>query len=128
MGDCPIKNFGDYDPMTVDYTPNHIPRTERFLNVLYALAIIIFGAIGLTTGELLIPGKRTSGPNGIALQGFSAWAMYAAMICACVVLLSVVADHYDRRNNEFSYRRFARIGKILGWSFFILSLALYAFG
>ena len=114
--------------MPSDHTPNHIPKAERFLNAVYAAVIIALGAIGLTTGELLIPGKRTSGPNGVALQGLPAWVMYAAMICACAVLLSVFADHYDRRNNEISYRRFAQIGKILGRSFFFLSLALYAFG
>lgn len=107
------------------YTPNQIPRAERLLNILYAVVIIAFGAIGLTTGELLLPGKRTSSPNGLALHGLPALAMYAAMICACAVLLSVVVDHYDRRNNEINYRRFAQIGKILGWSFFFLSLVLY---
>src|SRR5688572_20792600 len=114
--------------MHSDHTPNHIPKSERVLNSVYAVVIIVLGTIGLTTGELLIPGKRSSGPNGIVLQGPSAWVMYAAMVCACAVLLSVLADHYDRRNNETGYRRFARIGKILGWSLFFLSLALYGFG
>lgn len=114
--------------MNSDHTPNHIPKAERFLNAVYAAVIVVLGAIGLTTGELLIPGRRSSGPNGLALQGPSAWAMYAAMVCACAVLLSVFADHYDRRNNEINYRRFAQIGKVLGWSFFFLSLALYALG
>ena len=114
--------------MSTDHTPNHIPKTERFLNAVYAAVIIVLGVIGLTTGELLIPGRRTSGPTGLGLQGPAAWAMYAAMVCACAVLLSVFADHYDRRNNATSYRRFAQIGKILGWSLFCLSLALYVFG
>lgn len=114
--------------MTADYTPNHIPRSERFLNVLYALVIIAFGVLGLTTGDLLLPGKRTGSPNGVALQGLSAWVMYAAMICACAVLISVLVDHYDQRNNEINYRRFAQTGKFLGWFLFFLSLALYAFG
>lgn len=114
--------------MAADYTPNHIPRSERFLNVLYAVVIIALGVIGLTTGELLLPGKRTSGPNGVALQGMTAWLMYAAMFCACAVLLSVVVDHYDRRNNEINYRRFAQVGKIVGWVLFILAMALHAFG
>ena len=114
--------------MPSDHTPNHIPKSERFLNAVYAIAIIALGTIGLTTGELLIPGKRTIGPNGVALQGPSAWLMYAAMVCACAVLLSVFADHYDRRDNEIRYRRFAQIGKILGWSLCFMSLALYAFG
>ena len=114
--------------MSSDHTPNHIPKAERFLNAVYAAVIIALGAIGLTTGELLIPGRRSSGPNGLALQGPSAWAMYAAMLCACAVLLSVFADHYDRRDNAMSYRRFAQIGKFLGWALFGLSLALYALG
>jgi hypothetical protein len=114
--------------MSPDHTPNHIPKAERFLNAVYAAVIIVLGAIGLTTGELLIPGRRSSGANGLALQGPPAWAMYAAMVCACAVLLSVFADHYDRRNNAISYRRFAQIGKYLGWSLFCLSLGLYAFG
>ena len=114
--------------MSSDHTPNRIPKAERFLNAIYATVIIVLGVIGLTTGELLIPGKRSSGPNGLALQGPPAWVMYAAMVCACAVLLSVFADHYDRRNNETGYRRFAQIGKYLGWSLFCLSLVLYAFG
>lgn len=108
--------------------PNHISKAERFLNAVYAAVIIVLGAIGLTTGELLIPGRRSAGPNGLALEGPAAWAMYAAMICACVVLLSVFVDHYDRRDNAARYRGFAQIGKILGWSLFCLSLALYALG
>ena len=114
--------------MRSGHTPNHIPKSERWLNAVYAIAIIALGTIGLITGELLLPGRRSSGPTGVALQGPAAWVMYAAMVCACVVLLSVFADHYDRRNNEISYRRFAQVGKILGWSFFFLSLALYALG
>ena len=110
------------------HTPNHIPRSERIINVLYASVIIGLGAVGLTTGSLLLPGKRTSTANGVALQGLSAWIMYAAMLCAAAVLLSVVVDHYDRRNNEVNYRRFAQIGKVLGWFLCFLSLAVYAFG
>lgn len=110
------------------HVPNRIPASQRFLDVLYASVIIGFGALGLFKGELLLPGKRTSGPNGIALQGVSAWIMYGAMLCATCVLLSSVVDHYDRRNNESGYRRFVQVGKIAGWSLFVLALALHAFG
>ena len=114
--------------MKPEHSPNRIPRSERVLNALYALVILALGALGLFKGELLLPGKRTSGPNGAALQGFSAWLMYGAMACAICVLLSSVVDHYDRRNNEVSYRRFAQWGKVCGWSLFALALALHAFG
>jgi hypothetical protein len=46
------------------------------------------------------------------------------MICACLVMLSVVVDHYDERNNETNYKLFADIFKYLGWAFFILSLIM----
>jgi hypothetical protein len=48
--------------------------------------------------------------------------MYGAMLCACVVLLSVVADHYDRRDNEQHYRTLADVGKCIGWGLFGLSI------
>jgi hypothetical protein len=50
--------------------------------------------------------------------------MYGAIICACLVMLSVVVDHYDKRNNERSYTFFADLFTYLGWGFFILSLAM----
>jgi hypothetical protein len=45
------------------------------------------------------------------LQGLPAWLAGARLASAAANLLSVVADHYDKRNNENQYRSFAR------WSF-----------
>lgn len=50
--------------------------------------------------------------------------MYGAMICACLVMLSVVADHYDRRNNEISYRVLANLFRFCGWALFVVSLIM----
>ncbi len=110
------------------HVPNRIPAAQRFLDILYALVIIAFGALSLFKGDLLLPGKRTSGSNGMVLHGVSAWVMYGAMLCAICVLLSSVVDHYDRRNNEGSYRRFVRAGKICGWSLFVSALVLHVLG
>jgi hypothetical protein len=111
--------------MKPGYIPNRIPGSERFINVLYALFILALGVLGLFYGELLLPGKRTSGPTGVGLQGLPAWCMYGAMVCAICVLLSSVVDHYDSRDNEVNYRRFAQVGKVCGWSLFFLALVLY---
>jgi hypothetical protein len=43
---------------------------------------------------------------------------------ACLVMLSVVVDHYDKRNNETNYKLFADIFRVLGWGFFVLSLVM----
>ena len=111
--------------MKPDYTPNHVHWSKRFINVLYAMVLLALGALGLFKGELLLPGKRTSGPTGIAMHGLSAWLMYAAMVCAVAVLLSTVVDHYDRRNNEATYRRFTKVGKVAGWVLLALALVLH---
>ncbi|MEP6881744.1 MAG: hypothetical protein ABI866_07115 [Dokdonella sp.] len=113
--------------MTDSYQPNHIPATERAINILFAIVIIAVGLVSFTTGELLLPGKRTSGPNGISMQGAPAWCMSIAMVCACIVLLSVVVDHYDRRNNERYYRRIASVSKTIGWCAFAASLTIHLF-
>lgn len=42
-----------------------------------------------------------------------------AFVCACLVLLSMVVDHYDERNK---YKIFAKGCKYLGWLLFALAL------
>jgi len=50
--------------------------------------------------------------------------MYGAFVCASVVMLSVIVDHYDKRDNEATYQNFANIFRFAGWGFFILSMIL----
>lgn len=74
-----------------------------------------YGGCGAVIDDLYIPGKRS---RGIHLHGEPLLIMYGAFICAALNLLSVVIDHYDRRNNERNYRRFAKIAQIMGWVLF----------
>jgi hypothetical protein len=46
------------------------------------------------------------------------------MICATLNLLSVVADHYDERNNETNYRFFAKVTGSLGWILVVVAIVL----
>lgn len=50
--------------------------------------------------------------------------MHGAFICASLVMLSVAVDHYDKRDNEINYKRFADTFRVIGWNFFILSLII----
>ena len=106
------------------YTPNRIPFKERITNTLFSLGLFTYGSYGLWLNDLYVPGKRG---RGVHLHGVPAWVMYGAIICACLVMLSVVVDHYDTRANEINYKHFADIFRRLGWSFFILSLILGIF-
>jgi TRAP-type C4-dicarboxylate transport system permease small subunit len=103
------------------YTPNHIPQNERVTNILVSICLLLYGGYGIWVNDLYIPGKRS---RGIHLHDVPAWVMYGAFICACLVMLSVVVDHYDKRNNEINYKRFADTFRVLGWCFFWLSLVL----
>jgi len=113
----------DSDNMRKDffYTPNHIPAEERTKNILSSITLFLYGSYGVYVNDLYIPGKRS---KGIHLHDVPCWIMFGAIICACLVMLSVVVDHYDQRNNETNYRLFANIFRGLGWGFFIASLVI----
>lgn len=103
------------------YVPNHIPGKERVSNLIFSVLLFAYGTFGVYINDLYIPGKRS---KGVHLHNLAAWVMYGAMICACLVMFSVIVDHYDRRNNEEPYRKFANTAKFLGWVCFVLSLVL----
>lgn len=107
--------------MTNLHTPNHIPAGERVRNAIFSVLLLAYGSYGVWINDLYIPGKRS---KGIHLHDVPAWIMYGAIICACLVMLSVVVDHYDQRNNETNYKLFATTFKYLGLGFFGLSLVM----
>lgn len=116
--------------MKSTYTPNHIPKSERIQHVIFSILLFAYGSYGVWVNDLYIPGKRSlpgKRSRGIHLHDVPAWVMYGAMICACAVMLSVVVDHYDKRNNETNYRLFANVAKYFGWALFGLSLVLTIF-
>lgn len=101
------------------YWPNDIPLVERVRNVLLSSALLAYGTHSLWIDDLHLPGRHS---DGIHLHGTAAQIMFLAMLCACANLISVVADHHDRRNNQASYRRFARGSQIASWIAFGLAL------
>jgi hypothetical protein len=91
-------------------TPNQIPLDKRALHAAGALALFAYGLHGLWINDLFIvlPRKRR-GFGGIHLHGAPAIIMWVAMFMVCLALLSVVIDHYDRRDNERHYQDFFRL-------------------
>jgi hypothetical protein len=108
--------------MSDAFSPNHIPAKERVTNTLFAVFLLAYGGYGIWVNDLFIPAGKHG--NGIHLHNLSAWVMYGAFICASLVMLSVVVDHYDKRDNEINYKRFADTFRVIGWNFFILSLII----
>jgi hypothetical protein len=105
------------------YVANDIPSGQRVLHVVGSLLLFAYGTYGVWVNDLAVPGKR----RVLHLHDVPAWIMYGAILCACVVMLSVVFDHYDTRDNEKHYRAIAKSGEVGGWSFFCLSLVWAVF-
>lgn len=95
------------------HTPNEIPAGERWSSIGLSVFLLLYGGWGVGRNDLYVPGKH--GP-GVHLHDGAAWLLFAAMICASAAMLSVVADHYDRRDNERHYRTFAALFRWLGWA------------
>lgn len=104
------------------YVPNHIPAGERGGFLAFSLLLLAYGSFGVWVNDLYLPAKR----GGIHLHDAAAWIMFGAIACACLVMLLLVADHYDRRDNELDYWRVGRTLRNIGWLFFVLSLLVGA--
>lgn len=92
--------------LSTRYEPNRISPEQRIAYGALALGLIGYGAWGLANDVLYVPGKR----HIHALHGVTLWIMLAAMLCAAAVAVSIVVDHYDRRDNERVYKAIVEYG------------------
>ena len=86
------------------------------------MTLLGWGGYGLYVNDLIIPMRRSN--EDLHLHDEPAFIMFAAFLCGALVLLSVVIDHYDRRNNEHKYKDFADRMGIWGWVLFVVALVL----
>ena len=82
--------------------------------------ISLYAGFGLYIGKVAIPVRV----RAYTFEGIATFVLAAAMFMAILNMLSVVIDHYDKRNNEHSYEQFARITYILGWVLFVVATIL----
>ncbi len=101
--------------MSDDYRPNHVPTFDRVNAVLSSCTILIFGSF-LLNDQGFVLGK-TSG-WGWTFPFVTGNLFVFSMLLSVVTLLTKVVDHYDRRNNEVKYQRFAQSCKIISMILF----------
>lgn len=106
------------------YCPNHIPRGLRAKYIVQASLLAAYTSYGLYVDDIYIPGKR--GP-GLHFHGVAALLISAAVLAAVLNMSSVLVDHYDKRDNELNYKRFARWTCILGWVLLVCAYGAYIF-
>jgi hypothetical protein len=106
------------------YIPNHIPASERWLYFGLSLLILTWGSYGLWVDDLIVPiGKRG---RSMHFHGTAAVVMFCAMVAAILSLLAIVIDHFDLRNNELTYRRFAFFTQLVGCVLFVSAIVIQA--
>lgn len=101
--------------------PNQISRPLRRRYVIQAIAIALYAGLGLQAGHLVLPTKT----RAIEINGVASVLLAAALFVAAANMLSIVLDHYDRRNNEHRYESFAKATRWLGWGLVAAATVLY---
>lgn len=106
---------------TEPYIPNVISGWNRFWYTLYCVVLIAYSAYSLYAGSFYMPGVRG---RGVSLRGLPSVVMCMAALCGVACLISMIADHYDERDNEEVYQLFAMRAKYTGWGLFILAFGM----
>ena len=122
-GPDPSRPYYKVDPKMDRYIPNQFSAGELWGHVALSLLLLCWGGVGLWTNDLVVPISKRGA--ALHLQGPAAIVMFCALVAATVNLLSVVLDHFDIRNNELSYRRFAFFTQALGWLLFGAALVVH---
>jgi hypothetical protein len=105
-----------------NYKPNTVPAFQRWKSLFFSAVLLTYGIYGVWINDLYVPGKRS---NGTHLQDLPAWVMFGAIFSACLVMISTCIDHYDKRNNEIKYQRFASTSERVAWLFFAMSFTMH---
>ena len=103
------------------FTPNHIKWTTRLYYVIASVSLFSYGAYGIYINDLFLPARRGGGTH---FHDTPAFVLFGAFICGCLYMISVVIDHYDKRDNEDRYHDFGVIMKYLGISLLIAAMFL----
>ncbi|BCO17631.1 hypothetical protein KUC3_04880 [Alteromonas sp. KC3] len=102
-----------------DYSPNKIPKSTRIFNIVWAVFLIAMCLYGFTNEALVYPGVRGSCP--IELTGMPLLFFCVALLSGAVNAALTVIDHYDKRDNERSYKQMSLYLNVL--SIFTTTLA-----
>ncbi len=94
-----------------NYIPNIVPLKDRIQHLIIALIFIVIGIYGMFNNGLNISGMQV---EGMQFEGDTKWIVYVSLITGCLSSLSIVIDHYDKRDNEMKYYAFNKSINYLG--------------
>ncbi|WDE10385.1 hypothetical protein [Thalassomonas haliotis] len=104
------------------YVPNEIPRPQRIANKLVIIFLIFYGSYGVYNGSLYLP----LGRGEVTLQGNAVYFGFASLLLGALYFLIEIIDHYDKRNNEFTYKRIRAVIKGVATLILLFTIAISA--
>jgi len=121
---CPSCK-GEYAIFNDDerYSPNHIRLASRIFGMFFGVLIFVYVLFALYQPSVFIPFLRG---DIIEFTGLARIPAFATLICAVILFLSEVIDHYDKRNNEYLYPKI-RFYSVLGFFVFFFTAAWVQF-
>ena len=84
-----------------NYVPNEVSLSERVINKVLIVFLLCYGAYGVYNGSLYLP----LGRGEVTLEGNAVYFGFASLILGAIYFLVEIIDHYDKRDNEFTYKR-----------------------
>lgn len=113
-----------------EYVPNEVPLMERIKLLAISGFFIVYGSYGLWINDIslgrgrrrwtwLTGAERRRDP--IHFHDEAAILLYIGFVLVSASFISEVVDHYDKRNNEHKYHKFAKFTLWPGVVFCVLA-------
>ena len=103
-------------------TPNFIPLKTRICVLILSLIFIIYTIFGISNNDLVVPLSKR-GRTSFHLHGIFMYLGAIGIVCFIASMISVIVDHYDKRNNEYLYEEFQT--KLINLAFIVFVSAAF---
>jgi hypothetical protein len=98
-------------------------KFNRSLLAIVVFPLFIFSCLRDGVAYLPVGGSRTGSAAALVVEGFFPAALFSVCLVSLILHFgSIIADHFDRRNNEIAYYEFQK--KTLKISFAIYALVI----
>lgn len=110
------------------HASNSYPAVVRLVCLILSVLLLTYAIMSIYRDDFPFPIMRRYQKIRIAhLHGYAAWALFLACLAVASNLLSYIVDHYDKRNNERSYRQYAKVSARIGLFLFFCAMMLQTF-
>lgn len=114
----------DVDTRTANHRSNYIPLHQRIIATICGLGFLIYGIWGVSMNDLPLPFGSRGNAFVVHLNGIFKYIGFFGLFCLFCESISFIIDHYDKRNNESTYKRIQESLEKLAFSFYCISALL----